>query len=82
MRDKPELQDVPMAVITEKTIASVNTEARDYGVVPTMSAFIAKKLCPSLQMIFSTHDKYEEDNETLKSIVKIYDSSYESATLD
>ena len=82
IRDRPELQDKPVAVGGMAMISTANYIARKYGVRSAMPGFIAKKLCPDLVLIDHNFKKYKETSDLFKSFLVKYDPEYESMGLD
>jgi DNA polymerase kappa len=58
--DKPELNDLPVAVGGTAMISTANYVARKFGVRSGMPGFIAKKLCPELILLPHNFEKYEK----------------------
>ena len=82
IRDRPELQDKPVAVGGLAMISTANYIARKYGVRSAMPGFIAKKLCPELMLIDHNFRKYKDTSDLFKSFLVKYDPDYESMGLD
>ncbi|KAK6741845.1 hypothetical protein RB195_009612 [Necator americanus] len=64
MRDDPRLRTVPMAVGSMAMLSTSNYIARRFGVRAAMPGFIAKKLCPQLEIVDifeAIFAEYDED---------------------
>ncbi|RCN41536.1 hypothetical protein ANCCAN_12524 [Ancylostoma caninum] len=62
MRDDPRLRTVPMAVGSMAMLSTSNYIARRFGVRAAMPGFIAKKLCPQLELVHGNYDKYKRES--------------------
>ncbi|KAE9412168.1 hypothetical protein Angca_010193, partial [Angiostrongylus cantonensis] len=62
MRDVPRLRTVPMAVGSSAMLSTSNYLARRYGVRAAMPGFIAKKLCPQLEVVPGNFGKYRRES--------------------
>ncbi|KAH8682733.1 DNA polymerase kappa [Xylariales sp. PMI_506] len=79
--DHPELKDVPFAV-GAGVLTTCNYAARKFGVRSGMASFVAKKLCPSLQLIRPNFDKYTAKAQEVREVLVEYDPRFESASCD
>ena len=78
--ERPELANIPFAVVNDNNIHSVNTLARKHGIVRYMPGFIAKQLCPQLEILMNTAESYDKYKNTLiefKRILNFYDPEFE-----
>ncbi|KAM4053567.1 DNA polymerase kappa isoform 2-T2 [Anomaloglossus baeobatrachus] len=82
MRDNPELKDKPMAVGSMSMLSTSNYLARRFGVRAAMPGFIAKKLCPTLQIVPTNFDKYRAVSKEVREIFSEYDSNFLPLSLD
>eukprot|EP01041_Mallomonas_annulata_P010692 gene10692-22326_t len=82
IRDNPTLKDQPMAVGGLDMICTANYIARKFGVRSAMPGFIAKRLCPELIFVPVNFNKYTAVSETIKSVIREYDASFRSFSLD
>ncbi|VDM55470.1 unnamed protein product [Angiostrongylus costaricensis] len=62
MRDEPRLRTVPMAVGSSAMLSTSNYLARRFGVRAAMPGFIAKKLCPQLEVVPGSFDSYRRES--------------------
>jgi len=83
LRERPDLQDKPVAVGDYSMIQTTNYIARKWGVRSAMPGFMGKQLCPQLVFIKSDKVKYKRiSEEEFIPILKQYDSKLESIGLD
>jgi DNA polymerase kappa len=83
IREKPYLQNKPVAVGDYSMIQTTNYVARKYGVRSAMPGFMGKKMCPDLHFIRPNKDKYKKvSDEEFKPILREYDDKLESVGLD
>ncbi|XP_071994362.1 DNA polymerase kappa [Engystomops pustulosus] len=82
MRDNPELKDKPMAVGSMSMLSTSNYVARRFGVRAAMPGFIAKKLCPNLQIVPVNFDKYRAVSKEIREIFSEYDPNFLPLSLD
>ncbi|EPB75879.1 ImpB/MucB/SamB family protein [Ancylostoma ceylanicum] len=68
MRDDPRLRTVPMAVGSMAMLSTSNYIARRFGVRAAMPGFIAKKLCPQLELVHGNYDKYKRESAVVREI--------------
>jgi DNA polymerase kappa len=80
--DNPSLADKPVAIGSDMMISTANYVARKFGVRSAMPGFIARKLCPDLVFVGCNYKKYKDKSKIFKSILKEYDTEYESMGLD
>jgi len=79
--DRPELKDVPFAV-GAGVLTTCNYIARKFGCRSGMAGFVAKKLCPNLELIRPNFDKYTAKAREVREILADYDPRFESASID
>jgi DNA polymerase kappa len=79
---RPELATVPMAVGGESMLCTANYEARKFGVSAAMPGFIARKLCPSIQIVPVNFGRYKEASERVHAVFRLYDPGFCSFSLD
>jgi DNA polymerase kappa len=82
IRDRPELENLPVAVGSESMISTCNYVARKFGIRSAMPGFIAKKLCKDLVFVPSNMPKYRIASEKFFGVLKNYDSEVESMGSD
>ena len=82
IRDNPELANLPVAVGSDRMVATSNYIARKFGVRSAMPGFIAKKLCPELKFVKANMEKYRIESAKVKNILKEYDKNFKSVSLD
>jgi DNA polymerase kappa len=82
VRDNPSLKDKPVAVGSERMVATSNYIARKFGVRSAMPGFIGKKLCKDLIFIQPNFYKYEAESKKIMKILKEYDPDIEVRGLD
>lgn len=82
MRDDPTLKSKPMAVGGTAMLCTSNYLARRYGVRAGMPGFIAKKLCPQLQIVPTNFEKYRKISKEIGEIMGHYDPNYLPTSLD
>lgn len=82
IRDNPSLKEKPVAVGSERMVATSNYVARKFGVRSAMPGFIAKKLCKDLIFIPPNFHKYEAESKKIMKILKEYDADIEVRGLD
>ena len=79
--DRPELKEVPFAV-GKGVLTTCNYHARRFGVRSGMASFVAQKLCPTLILLPQNHAKYSAKADEVRTILEIYDSRFQSASID
>ncbi|KAJ1327920.1 DNA polymerase kappa [Microdochium nivale] len=79
--DRPELKDVPFAV-GAGVLTTCNYVARTFGCRSGMAGFVAKKLCPALELIRPNFEKYTAKAREVREILADYDPRFESASID
>ncbi|KXJ86257.1 impB/mucB/samB family protein [Microdochium bolleyi] len=79
--DRPELKDVPFAV-GAGVLTTCNYAARTFGCRSGMAGFVAKKLCPNLELIRPNFDKYTAKAREVREVLANYDPRFESASID
>ena len=83
IRDRPDMEELPVAVGDYSMIQTTNYVARKYGVRSAMPGFLGKKMCPALVFIRSNKDKYMRISETeFLTTLREYDPSLESCGMD
>jgi DNA polymerase kappa len=83
IRERPELNDRPLAIGDYSMIMTTNYKARKWGVRPAMPGFIGKTLCPQLSFVKSNKEKYKKiSEEEFIPILKEYDPNLETVGLD
>ncbi|WKX99666.1 hypothetical protein Q1695_014496 [Nippostrongylus brasiliensis] len=82
MRDDPHLRTVPMAVGSMSMLSTSNYLARRFGVRAAMPGFIAKKLCPQLEIVPGNFRKYKEESQIVEAIFAEYDEDLSMGSLD
>ncbi|KIH52396.1 hypothetical protein ANCDUO_17503 [Ancylostoma duodenale] len=82
MRDDPRLRTVPMAVGSMAMLSTSNYIARRFGVRAAMPGFIAKKLCPQLELVHGNYDKYKRESAIFEAIFAEYDEDVSMGSLD
>ncbi|KAI9297585.1 UMUC-like DNA-repair protein [Neoconidiobolus thromboides FSU 785] len=80
--DNPKLRGVPTAVGGPNMLCTANYEARKYGVRSAMPGFIAKELCPKLNIVPCRFDRYTEISRQVCEIFERYDLNYRAVSLD
>ena len=81
-RDDPTLRGSPFAVGSSDMLCTASYEARRYGVRSALPGFIAKLLCPQLKIVPCAFDKYVETSQKAKEVIRNYDPSFRSYSLD
>ncbi len=79
--ERPELKDMPFAV-GGGVLSTCNYIARKYGCRSGMAGFVAKKLCPELQVLPPNFNKYTSKAQEIREILADYDPRFESASID
>ncbi|ETN73125.1 DNA polymerase IV domain protein [Necator americanus] len=82
MRDDPRLRTVPMAVGSMAMLSTSNYIARRFGVRAAMPGFIAKKLCPQLEIVDVNFRKYKQESAIFEAIFAEYDEDLSMGSLD
>ncbi|VDO67598.1 unnamed protein product [Heligmosomoides polygyrus] len=82
MRDDPRLRTVPMAVGSMSMLSTSNYLARRFGVRAAMPGFIAKKLCPQLEVVSGNFSKYRKESRIFEAIFAEYDEDLSMGSLD
>ncbi len=86
LRDKPNLQNQPVAVGGKSSqrgvLTTCNYLAREYGVRSAMPSHIAKEKCPNLVIVPSNMDKYKKVSSQIHLIFKRYTDFIEPLSLD
>jgi DNA polymerase kappa len=78
----PSLADKPIAVGSDRMIATSNYIARQYGVRAAMPGFVAKQLCPNLILIRHNFGNYSKESERVMEIISQFDPNFRSFSLD
>ncbi|EPY18524.1 DNA polymerase kappa subunit [Strigomonas culicis] len=73
-KKNPALKDVPFAVGSKSMLSTSNYIARQYGVRSGMPGFIAKRLCPELQIIPTDYKRYGEESAVFQAVCRRYDA--------
>ncbi|CAI4230380.1 unnamed protein product [Auanema sp. JU1783] len=82
MRDDPKLRSIPMAVGCMAMLGTSNYLARKFGVRAAMPGFIAKRLCPELEIVNGNYDKYRKESRVFSEIFSLYDPEMSMGSLD
>ncbi|CAJ0934588.1 unnamed protein product, partial [Mesorhabditis belari] len=82
MRDEPRLRTIPMGVGSYQMLSTSNYIARRFGVRAAMPGFIAKKLCPELEIIAGNYRKYGTESRIFSKIFDEYDPDTSMGSLD
>ena len=82
MRDQPALRRVPMAVGSDSMLSTSNYLARRFGVRAAMPGFIARKLCPQLQIVPLDYAKYKLVSRQIRAVLALYDADMLPMGLD
>lgn len=86
MRERPELQSVPLAVggspDSRGVIATCNYLARQYGVRSAMSSAQALKRCPELVVVRPRFELYKQVSRDIQAIFRDYTDRIEPLSLD
>ncbi|CAD6192766.1 unnamed protein product [Caenorhabditis auriculariae] len=82
MRDDPRLRTIPMAVGSTSMLSTSNYLARKFGVRAAMPGFIAKKLCPELELVPGNYKKYSKVSREFSQIFAEYDPDMSMGSLD
>lgn len=82
--DKPELRGLPVAVGGQErgVVSAASYEARKFGVNSAMSVGRAKRLCPDLIMIPTSHGRYGEVSKRIMAILSSYTPTIEQVSVD
>lgn len=81
-RDRPELQQKPIAVVGGGIVSASNYVARKMGVRSAMPTNICKRLCPSLVLIEGNTRKYEKVSKQAEKIFRQFDPNYAMMSVD
>ncbi len=86
MRDRPELQKVPLAIGgapgTRSVLCTSNYLARTFGVKSAMPTDFAVRLCPKLVVLPPNFKKYKKASEIIQNIFLKYSDLVETVSLD
>lgn len=86
MRDRPELQNVPLAIGgapgTRSVLCTSNYLARTFGVKSAMPTDFAVRLCPKLVILPPNFKKYKKASEIVQNIFLKYSDLVETVSLD
>ena len=81
-RDRPELQQKPIAVAGGGIVSASNYVARKMGVRSAMPTSICKGICPNLILIEGNHRKYEKVSKQAEKIFRQFDPNYSMMSVD
>ena len=86
MRDRPELQGLPIAIggiqNGRGVLCTSNYEARKFGVHSAMPTGLALKKCPHLVLIAPNFEKYRKISEEIFQVFKSFSDKIERISLD
>ncbi len=82
LRDRPELNDKPVAIGSTGMISTANYVAREYGVRSAMPGFMALQLCPQLVFLPCDFPKYRKVAGQIHALFKELDPCFEAPSLD
>ncbi len=82
LRDRPELNDKPVAIGSTGMISTANYVAREYGVRSAMPGFMALQLCPQLVFLPCDFPKYRKVASQIHALFKELDPCFEAPSLD
>lgn len=85
--DRPELNDVPMAVCGDPEsrrgiILAKNEKAKAYGIVTAETVYAALRKCPELTLVPPHHEKYRLYCEKVNAIYQQYTDQVEAFSVD
>jgi len=86
MRDRPDLQDIPIAIGGSSdrrgVISTCNYPARAYGVRSAMATAQAMKLCPNLVLLSGNMNVYRQVSKQIMAILQGYAESFQAVSID
>ncbi len=82
LRDRPELNDKPVAIGSTGMISTANYVARKYGVRSAMPGFMALQLCPQLVLLPCDFPKYRKVAGQIHALFKELDPCFEAPSMD